>query len=515
MRFITPTAQFKSLLSILIVFFGIEFLFAQNSRIKFEIEAQSVGITNASVPFWMRSNKFGSIPLSGFSGAFIGGAHKNYISDTLLNKKLVDWGFGFEGRGNVGKGTNLLLLEAYAKVKVGIFELKAGRSRDVMGLNGDSSLSSGNFSISGNALGIPKIDISIPDFYTIPIFDGLFAFKGNFAHGWLGRALILDRINGLPGSNESYTVYNRNPKTYLHQKSLYARIGKANWKLKLYGGFNHQVFWGNEQTSYGPNFELSSIKTFLYVATGKAYGVKAIPKSKIGNHLGSIDFGGEYEFDRLKLMVYRQNFYDVGALSKLANIADGLTGVTIENKKHNTGNNRVYWKKILVELFYSKNQAGYPWSTPTKSGDEDYYNNFYYMGGWSYNGAGLGNPLITAIHDARSGQAYTATDYFLNNRVIAIHGGLSGTIDKWNFTTKLSYSWNYGTFGTSIYGSSTGEIRNPQTTNLFTPVDQFSGYLAAMRPIKNNYSIGFATAVDNGQLLDNSLGMCIKIKKNF
>ena len=32
--------------------------------------------------------------------------------------------------------------------------------------------------------------------------------------------------------------------TYLHQKSLYGRFGKPEWKLKLYGGFNHQVIVG-------------------------------------------------------------------------------------------------------------------------------------------------------------------------------------------------------------------------------------------------------------------------------
>ena len=36
-------------------------------------------------------------------------------------------------------------------------------------------------------------------------------------------------------------------ETYLHQKSLYGRFGKPEWKWKLYGGFNHQVFWGNEK----------------------------------------------------------------------------------------------------------------------------------------------------------------------------------------------------------------------------------------------------------------------------
>src|SRR5690606_16723423 len=126
-----------------------------------------------------------------------------------------------EGRTNLGKESNLSLIEGYGKMRIAIFQLKAGRTKDVMGLNGDSSLTSGNFAISGNALGIPKIDISIPQYYTLPIWDGLVAIKGNFAHGWAGRYLA----HTIGGSTQGLIVY---PKTFFHQKSLYGRIGKES-----------------------------------------------------------------------------------------------------------------------------------------------------------------------------------------------------------------------------------------------------------------------------------------------
>jgi hypothetical protein len=81
--------------------------------------------------------------------------------------------------------------------------------------------------------------------------------------------------------------------------------------------------------------------------------------------------------------------------------------------------------------------------------------------------------------------------------------------------TKLTYSQNYGTFGTSIYGNSTGHIRNPQTNNIFKPVEQFSFYLESTKKLKNGYSAGFATALDQGKLLNNSLGLILKLKKEF
>ncbi|MBB6271610.1 hypothetical protein HDF26_002067 [Pedobacter cryoconitis] len=485
-----------------------------------EAETQATGTSNGVVPFWMRSNQFGSVPPPGASASFTGRIYRDYETPTItaLNsgkKKPIDWGFGFDGRVNAGKESNLLLIEAYAKIRTGIFQLKGGRSKDVMGLNGDTALSSGNFAVSGNSLGIPKIELSIPDYYRIPAFDGLFSFKGNFAHGWVGKTRILDVISGTPPNPPLYYIQNTHPVTYFHQKSLYVRLGKKDWKLNLYGGFNHQVYWGNEREAFGPNFKLSSLKSFFYVATGKSYGSKGIPTSKIGNQLGSVDIGATYDFNNLSVMIYRQNFYDVGALSKLANIRDGLNGISIENKNYNPDNRGFEWKKVLFEFLYSKDQAGYPWSVPTKSGDEDYYNNFYYMEGWSYKTMGVGNPFITTRNDARTGQAYRYADYFINNRIVAFHLGLSGSLYNWIFSSKLSYSKNYGTFGTSIYGGSTGSIRNPQTTNIFVPVQQFSFYLESMKAIKKGCSIGFATALDQGKLLYNSYGLQLKLKKSL
>lgn len=497
-------------LSIAVLLMGSNQTYAQDPAIKYELEAQAIGASKDVVPFWMRANQFGAVPLSGASGGFIGRAYKDYQTE---DEKLFDWGFGFEARANVGKNSNAQVIAAFAKVKLAMFQLKAGRSKDVMGLNGDTLLSSGNFSVSGNALGVPKVELSIPEYYRVPILGGLFSAKGNFVHGWLGRTKILNEIS--PTSTITYIINDTIPKTYFHQKSLYIRLGMENWRLNLYGGFNHQVFWGNEQAAYGPNFELSPSETFYHVVIGKAYGNTGVPTSKIGNQLGSIDLGASYDFDALRVMIYRQSFYDVGALSKLANINDGLNGISFENKNYGERESGFVWKKLLFEFFYSKDQAGYPWSKFTKSGDEDYYNNFYYVKGWSYEQQGIGNPLITPRSEARSGQAIKDAEYFINNRVVALHAGFIGSLNSWTFMTKLTYSKNYGTFGTSIYGSSTGAIRPPQYRKIFEPVKQYSFYLEGTKTLNNGYSAGFATALDRGQLLNNSLGLILKLKREF
>lgn len=469
---------------------------AQDSLMHFNVESQAIYTTNDQVPFWLRSNQFGSIPLAGGSASFIGRLRRDYNPN---RKKLIDWGVGFEGRANIGRKVQGDIIEAYGKLRMGIFQLKAGRSKDISGLVGDSVLSSGSFSISGNALGVPKIELSIPEYYTLPILNNLFAIKGSFAHGWLGNVNI-DGKYLIPKSN-----------TYFHQSSLYGRFGKPDWKVKFYGGFNHQVFWGNYKKIFPDNeFTLSPISEFLYVVSGTQFNF-----SKVGNHLGSVDLGVDYTFSTIQLKLYRQNFYDVGALGHLANLRDGLTGITIINlrKAERSG---VRWQRLNVELMSSKNQAGLISSINTKTGAEDYYNNYLYSDGWAYKGLVLGNPLFTTKEFARSTLAASEREYFVNNRVQALTIGFVGTAEDMLFTGKLTFSKNYGTYKTSgAPYQGVGVILKPSPDLKFGTQNQFSGYLKASKAFSKTVNGGVLLAIDRGTLLNNSAAIMVNLVKTI
>jgi len=472
---------------------------AQVDNIHSTIEASTGYVTSGYVPFWLRSNQFGSIPLDNASISFIGSIRKDYDKK---NKKLFDWGASIEGRANIGKNSNFNLIEGYAKARLSIFELRAGRSKEITGLC-DSTLSSGAFAVSGNSLGIPKIQISIPEFYSIPIFGDLFAFKGNYVHGWIGNI----PVNMLNSTVDTL-------KTFLHQLSFYGRFGKPGWKLKLFGGFNHQAQWGSEPEYYGSYYTLSDLECYWYVISGKAYGTNNIPTSKVGNHLGSIDLAVEYNFKKVRLFVYHQFFYDVGALYYLANIRDGLSGVSLTNRQKSRYQN-FKWKKILVEFFYSKNQAGEFWSPVTPSGDENYYNNDTYVEGWSYKGIGVGNPLIGTRYGIREELPADPGDYFINNRVVALHVGFEASLKNWGFILKSSYSLNNGTYGTSEEGHSLGEIHYPPQHGIFPETKQFSSCFEVNKELKKHLKLGLVGAFDVGDLYYNSVGIQFRVAKTF
>jgi hypothetical protein len=466
---------------------------AQVKDVHVSLEVQGIETTNGTVPFWLRSNQFGSIPLSGTSGSLIGKIRKDY--DTT---KRFGWGAAFEGRGNVGDGSQFILVEGFVKAHAGIFELKAGRSKDIVGLV-DSTLSTGSFPISGNALGIPKVSIGIPNYYSIPVLGKLFAVKATLANGYLGNVKI--QFNADPA----------NFKGYYMQNELYVKIGKPSWRFNFQAGYNHEALWGDERRVFGNYFNLSGPETYWYVLVGKAYR----GGSKVGNHLGSLDFSAQYKFDALTVSLYRQNFYDIGALRSLANVSDGLNGISLANNQPKAGN--FYWKRFLFEFLYTANQAGVLGSKYTKSGAENYYNNFEYQEGWSYKELGLGTPFITTIHDARSTLGAAKKQFFINNRVLALHAGAELSAFNWQYTCKLSYSENWGTFenGTEPFLGVGGVVQQPSNYGAFKKVHQYSGYLEGMRPLKNGYNIGYNIGYDRGGLLYNSFGVILKASKTF
>ncbi|WP_373511125.1 hypothetical protein [Persicitalea sp.] len=103
-------------------------------------------------------------------------------------------------------------------MRYGAFELYAGHRREIVGLV-DTTLTAGSYIWSGNALPVPKVQLSIPDYTPVLFKNKILAVKGQYSHGWFG-------------SGDSTRNY------YLHQTALYVRLGKPSWRFRMHGGFN-------------------------------------------------------------------------------------------------------------------------------------------------------------------------------------------------------------------------------------------------------------------------------------
>lgn len=420
-----------------------------SKKIRYTLEAGTFLASAGTNPFWVRANQYGEIPLhtSGFTAR--AQAKKDY---TRPNKKF-DYGFGVRAVVNAGATNQFLLAEAYGKVRFGAFEFYGGRRREIMGLV-DSVLSSGAYIWSGNALPVPKIQISIPE-YTPILRNGLLAVKGNFAHGWLGTGDSVATI-------------------YLHQKSLYVRLGKPDWRIKVHAGFNHQVQWGG--TVLYPRFDSgvritkfgTDLQSYVFVVTGQSlYADKSLYAAdtltiknnsasaeggnRVGNHLGTLDLGVEYEDDQNRWLFYRQSIYEAGALFYLNNIADGLTGLSVHRKQARRGILR-----MVVEYLHTSDQGG-PYASgrttvPQLRGYEDYFNNGRYIDGWVYQHQTIGTPFIMPLDYTTGLPRNLAKNphYIVNNRVNALTLGVQSRFGGVDLLTRISASNNLGNYMTSI-----------------------------------------------------------------
>ncbi|GAB4036506.1 hypothetical protein GCM10028809_48950 [Spirosoma gilvum] len=418
---------------------------------------------------------------------------KSRLDSLRASNRRVDWGWGAEAVLNAGYNYKVLIPEAYLKLKFGrSMEFWAGRRREIVGLV-DSTLSSGSYAWSGNTLPMLKIQFALPDY--IPR-KGLISFKGFYAHGWFEQDRFINN-------------------SMLHQKALYMRFGKPNWRLKLYAGINHEVMWGGNSERLPTNSVIKNnqlpnqLSDYVDVVLARSLNTRNNidtnrishfdQENRIGNHLGTVDLGFEYIGSSFSVFAYRQNIYEDGSLFYLINIQDGLNGLRIRNRRpHNPNGFQI--QDILVEYLFTQSQGGSLFidTNPAQRGRDNYFNHSQYQDGWSRYGLTMGTPFITPTSDSRSDlPRYGFTN---NNRVAAMHLGLSGQVlDFFKFQFKASYSENLGTYETPFK----------------VPVRQFSSVFSVSSPlyILNGVTANASVATDIGDLYYNSVGFYVGIRK--
>jgi hypothetical protein len=412
-------------LSILLTFFS-SLIAIPDTSIHASIGAQAIVSDAGVTPFWMRSLQYGSVPMENPGLVLRAWNGKGYNF-----KKKYDWKYEVEATGWTGIQNDIWLTQAYVSGRWRKWELWAGRRKEVYGL-GDTTMTSGFYAWSGNAMPIPKVQLGTRDFL-------------NFAKGWLGIHMTyshgwLDNLG--PLKNEM-----------LHQKSFYGRLGKQNSLLNLFGGLNHQVTWGGEskiKTGSWEDYYPSSLNAYFYVIT-LLKDRTIVPEDKntswvdannqYGNHLGSIDLAVKLQPKWGTILLYKQTAYETGRVFSLVTADDGITGFSVKRNKNNLINN------ITFEYLYTANQGLYRSSLakflqmkdPHFPEQESYFNSNHR--GWVYNNKGIGTPLIVVDSETRNGGGPN----FSSNAVKAFYLSISGILPyKIKYIIKRSQSLHGG-----------------------------------------------------------------------
>ncbi|WP_165840943.1 capsule assembly Wzi family protein [Larkinella punicea] len=442
-------------------------------------------------PFWLRANQFGSVPFVAPATLARLGSTGTFRRDSV--GKGWGAGYGVEAVAFAGPNSRILLPEAYAKVSYRSIELVVGRRKEKMGLV-DTTLSSGSYSWSGNALPITKIQIGTNGFTPLKFTRGVIAINAFFAHGWFPTT---DSIRN----------------SFLHQKALYGRIGKPNWKVKFYGGILHNAQWGGHSDYLSDWHAIdgklpSSFKDYLHIILSKQPGQNEELSNhdlvnQFGNHLGSIDLGIEISLGRWQVMGYHQHPFEDKSGVAFINVPDGLYGIRFITQPVKTNGFQLH--HILFEYLNTMDQSGATVETGTRyDGQDDYFNNYQYLDGWVNNRHVIGTPFLSRradiLPERRNDFPNKRIWSIANNRVQMGHLGLAGMVGQGiQWQTRLSISQNYGTH------------RYPFAKS----VSQFSGAAWLTWPLSwlGGSELRTAIALDQGQLYSNAFGGWISIRK--
>ena len=370
-----------------------------HSSVELHAIASDVGAT----PFFLSRLQYGAIPLDNPGVVAIVRNGKNYNL-----KKKYDWKYQVQATGWAGKQNDFWLTEAYVSGRRGQWELWAGRRKEVYGL-GDTAMTSGFYAWSGNAVPIPKIQFGTKDY--VDFAKGHLGIFMTFAHGWLdNHGPVLDG--------------------FLHQKTLYGRIGRRNALINLFGGVNHQVMWSG-RSSY--NIYGTGLNTFFYVVTTSKDRalLKVDPNApasefgyQYGAHIGSVDLLIKVQPEWGNISIYKQTAWETGRIFKLITANDGITGISLHLKRTKLLQN------IIFEYIYTANQGQYysglakllGMKDPHANEIENNYNNDY--GGWHYSDRGIGTPLVIYDMESKERNNYR----FSLNAIKAYYVGLQGQL---------------------------------------------------------------------------------------
>ncbi|NJO69306.1 MAG: capsule assembly Wzi family protein [Bacteroidetes bacterium] len=118
--------------------------------------------------------------------------------------------------------------------------------------------------------------------------------------------------------------------------------------------------------------------------------------NKLGNHLGTRNFGLDYRFKKLTVKLYWQNIFEDGSGLAYRNIKDGLWGISIKLNKE------ALIRSLNFEYIHTTDQSGPIDMVKIDGvwqffgGNDNYFNNYLYTNGWAYKEMTLGTPLFTS-----------------------------------------------------------------------------------------------------------------------
>jgi hypothetical protein len=444
--------------------------------VNYRLRLSTAAGTAGSLPFWLHTNQYGILEASSANTVF------EFSVQTPFNaQKKFSYSYGVDAVGRVSEDSSVLFNGIFLKMRYSWLQLNAGRFKERLGIDG-GELSSGPFMWSGNSRPMYKVSVFTNDYVDVPFTNGFLALSGYFGHGWFGNNRFVQ-------------------DAYLHQKSAYAKVG-GRWRVNVFAGLLHNAMWGGYTDSTGAL--PSSLEDFWSVFVGEGASTSAPENesyNRLGNHLGVWDLGVTVDFERFDIMLQKTTPFEDQSGLQGRSLEDGVYGLRIQRKERERLIDGFLW-----EFLYTKSQSGADAPDDTTGsgvGWDNYFNNYMYRDGWTYDGRILGTPLFS-FDPLRSINAV------FNNRVVAHHFGLNGNVWSTRYTFFYTYSRNYGTYEDLFFAQEMGiEYR------FDPPLEQHAYMLRIERPfaaLGRLLILDATVAADVGEYYQDNVGAMIGVK---
>lgn len=453
----------------------------------YSVEAGASFSGGAHTPLWLNAGKYGLSSIEKNNGYL-----RARIFRPLEEDRHFSYAFGIDLAGAYRFTSPFIVQQAYVDLKLYFLRLSIGSKERPMELK-NQELSSGGMTFSNNARPIPQVRIGIPEYVAIPGTKDLFSIKGHIAYGmFTDDNWQKDFIHSPNYKHTKHVLY--------HSKKLLFKIGnEKKFPLVFEGGLEMAAQFGGKSFKNGTITNMpNGIKDF-FKALIPSEGSDDSPLNEqtniYGNHLGSWLFSLSYKFPSWKLHAYYDHFFeDQSMMFGQYGWKDCLAGIEItlpENK---------FVSSFVYEYIGTKDQSGpiFHDSTPTFpdqiSAVDDYYNHSIYTG-WQHWGMGIGNPLIISPLYNENGLII-----FKSNRMTAHHIGFTGMpTAEWKYKVLLSYAKHWGTYYDPL----------PEVEKNVNALVEVTYYPRQLK----SWEFTLSTALDSGNLIGNSFGGMLKIRK--
>ena len=377
-------------------------------------------------PFYLVHNRLGKVK-----------DHENtFLEGNIYFSKAFTSNWTFRTGGGI---RNAKLYELFGSFLWRDFELFVGRKPEVLGGIENNKLTTGSLALGQNAIPITQLNLSLKSFKAIPLTFNLLEFKGGISHGKFER----DRFVESPTLHQKYVSFRLNL-----EKEAGFKVSGSLIHIAQFGGITQN---GDQL----PN----SFEDFLRVATGRGIPGTIIGQggesNGLGNHMGITEYTLDIDIGKNSLLINAQKpFEDDGGMNYTP-VKDLLVGVKLIRPDSKI-------RQLYLEFFQTIWQSGpgIPDRTDKYITDEDnfgfkyggrddFYNNYLYQSGLTYQGRILSNPLFLTYNWSQNFEEPFANyeNEIINNRIRAFHfGSLIQASQDLLLRTMMTYSINYGTY---------------------------------------------------------------------